>query len=292
MFVDTGLRLATAEVTPNGGAAPGGLGAASVALALDPSGLTTSLRSFADIGSGERLLLNFNVDTAFTCATFGATLEFQLVSLPINATLLTSAATSGKTLTITGLTVPAATDVVTVAGHGLPLGTPVYFSAGAGGTGLAQNTIYYTVPVDANTFKLAASLANALAGTTIDQTVADFAAATLVFIPTIHAASGLLPLYNVGTPTNQGPLRLRTQFQIPIRPLATLLPKQALPAGQTVSQPLGGGPVLGLIAANAQRFYYLRYVPSATITAGAVTCDLVLDAGDALKHYPSGFAVI
>ena len=54
MITDNGLRLATAEVTPNGGAAPGGLGAASVTLDLDASGVTTLGRAFADIGGGQR----------------------------------------------------------------------------------------------------------------------------------------------------------------------------------------------------------------------------------------------
>ena len=103
MYTDNGLRLATAEVTPNAGASPGGLGAASVTLGLDLSGLTQNLRAANDPGGGQRLQLSVNVTTTVTSATFASTLELQLVSIPIVATLLTNATTSGKTLTITGL---------------------------------------------------------------------------------------------------------------------------------------------------------------------------------------------
>lgn len=297
MITDNGLRLATAEVTPNGGASPGGLGAASVSLALDESGLTTRIRTFRDIGAGQTISLAFNVTTAFTCSTFGATLEFQLVSLPIAASLLTNATTSGKALWLNSVPLdiadgdPDLADTLTIVGHGLPLGTPIHLSNLVTTTGVATSTIYYVVPTTADRFKLATSLANAIAGTTIDLQTGD-GTATVNFIPTIHGASGLLPLYNAGVPTNQGPLRAGTRFHVPIRPHATLTPERSLPGGQTLSMPRGAGPTSGLIAANAQRYYYLRYVPSHTITAGAVTCDLVLDAGNALNYLPIGTEVV
>ena len=292
MIPDKGLRLAAAEAvnTVNGGAAPGGLGPASVTLNLDPSGQTLLHRTFANIGGGERLLLNFNVDTAFTCGTFGATLEFRLVSLPINASLLTNATTAGKQLLIDDLPIVAATDSFTLANHGLPVGAPVFLSQITTTTGISTNTIYYTVPITSGAFGLATSLANAIAGTLI--TLTTNGSADVNFIPTCHASSGTLPLYNVGDPTNQGPLRLRTQFQLPIRPLATRTPKSQIPGGQVQTSPLGAGSTDGLIAANAQRYYYLHYIPSHTITAGAVTCDIVLDAGDSLQFYPNAYEVI
>jgi hypothetical protein len=292
MFTDNGLRLATAEVVPNAGASPGGLGAASVTLALDLSGFTQNLRTLNDIGAGENLRLNINVTTAVTSGTFASTLELQLVSLPILASLLTNATTSGKTLTITGLSVPAATDVVTIANHGLPLGTPFYFSAGSGGSGTNLNTIYYAVPQTSSTFKFAASLANAIAGTTVDQITADFTGATMNFLPTVHATTGtqLKDLFVLGA-----------RLVVPIMPLPSMTPYQALPTGQTLTAPLGTSPLAtpatgiagsGGLTANAQRYYYLRYIPSATITAGAFTVDILPDAvGDGLKFYASGMVI-
>lgn len=59
--------------------------------------------------------------------------------------------------------------VVTEAGHGLATGNIVYFTTtGALPTGLSANTRYWAIVVDANTFRLATTLANALAGTAIN----------------------------------------------------------------------------------------------------------------------------
>lgn len=299
MITDNGLRLATAEVTPNQGQAPGGLGEASVNLALDASGVTTQGRAFADIGGGQRLALAFNVTTAFTCATFGATLELQLVSLPLLASLLTDGSGGASDGKLLSSVIPGtvATDLFTLAAHNLPVGTPVYITALSTVTGPALNTIYYVIPTGVDTFQIAASLADALAGTEVALGGTN-GNVTFSFIPTIHASTGLLPLYNAGVPTNQGPLSVSgIRFQVPLRPLAVLTPQQGpltiggTATGQTIKQPLGAGPhvtaTTALIAGNAQRYYYLRYVPSNTITAGAITCDLVVDAGHALPHYPS-----
>lgn len=59
--------------------------------------------------------------------------------------------------------------VVTRSSHGLFTGQQVYLTTtGALPTGLAANTNYWVIRVDANTFRLATSLANALAGTAIN----------------------------------------------------------------------------------------------------------------------------
>lgn len=301
MYTDNGLRLATAEVTPNGGASPGGLGAASVTLGLDLSGTTQNLRTFLDPGDGKQLGLNINVTTGVTCGTFGATLELQLVSIPIVATLLSNATTSGKTLTITGVVTDSTADTFTINGHGLPLGTPFFITALATTTGISNSTLYYAVPTTANAFKAATSLANAVAGTTIDLLTGN-GTATVNFIPTIHATTGSLPIWNAGVPTNQGPLSVAgARVFAPMLPMSFLTGGQYLPTGQTLTQPLGSTPVTtaatGIVggggpATVANRYFYLRYLPSATITAGAFTIDIVENAGiGALKAYPSGMTI-
>ncbi len=65
-----------------------------------------------------------------------------------------------------------ATDVFTKAAHGLSTGMSVVFSTGSNKTvgGLTHGTTYYAIPINANTFKLASSAANAIAGTAIDLT--------------------------------------------------------------------------------------------------------------------------
>jgi hypothetical protein len=65
----------------------------------------------------------------------------------------------------------AAPCVVTKALHGLYLGEQVNFTTtGALPTGLVAGTTYYTVPIDDNTFSLATTYANAIAGTKITTT--------------------------------------------------------------------------------------------------------------------------
>lgn len=58
--------------------------------------------------------------------------------------------------------------VFTLNNHNLQLGDPVYLTTtGALPTGLTANTTYYAIPINANTFNLATTLANAIAGTKI-----------------------------------------------------------------------------------------------------------------------------
>lgn len=305
MITDQGLRLATAEATPHAGA--GGISGASAALALDPGGITEMFRNFNDIGAGRVLMLNFNVDVSFTATNvvFPETMEFQLISLPVpggDATL-SPGTTSGKQML--KLLVPAdiadadpdLADTFNIVGHGLPLGAPFFITTIAGTlAGVVEDVIYYAVPTTADHFQAATSLANALAGTTIDLITSDDTV-TINYIPTIHASSGGMQMFD--DPSDLSPLQAETQFQVPVRPLVGPSTKLLLPTSQATTpvegeleQPVGAGPGANLIGGNSQRFYYLRYVPSATITAGAITCDLVIEAGDALKFYGSGFKVI
>lgn len=63
----------------------------------------------------------------------------------------------------------ASPGVVTWANHNLSVGTPVIFTTtGALPTGITADTTYYAIPVNANTFQIATSFANALAGTAVN----------------------------------------------------------------------------------------------------------------------------
>lgn len=70
----------------------------------------------------------------------------------------------------TTFTATAATDVCASTAHGLLTGDQVVVSNSGGGlpTGLSASTYYYVIKIDADSFKLASSLANAVAGTAID----------------------------------------------------------------------------------------------------------------------------
>lgn len=78
----------------------------------------------------------------------------------------------------------ASPGVVTLSSHGLATGDGVYLTTtGALPTGLSANTRYWVIRLDANTFSLATSLANALAGTGINTSVSQSGVHTCVLAP-------------------------------------------------------------------------------------------------------------
>ena len=80
--------------------------------------------------------------------------------------------TAPVSLTIPTTDVSIANDTITSANHRLLTGTKLtYLKVGATAiTGLTDNTAYFIIVVDGDTFKLASSLANAQAGTAINLT--------------------------------------------------------------------------------------------------------------------------
>lgn len=78
----------------------------------------------------------------------------------------------------------AAPGVVTLTSHGLSTGDSVYLTTtGALPTGLTANTRYWVTKIDANTFKLATSLANALVSTNITTSGSQSGTHTSVLTP-------------------------------------------------------------------------------------------------------------
>jgi hypothetical protein len=84
----------------------------------------------------------------------------------------TATVSAPASLTIATTAVSTTADTITSVGHKLLTGTKLtYLKVGATAiTGLTDATAYYTIVVDADTFKLATSLVNAQAGTAIDLT--------------------------------------------------------------------------------------------------------------------------
>lgn len=232
------------------------------------------------------------IGTAFTQSVL-TTLEFRLVSVPILPTSLTSATTSGKTLGISA-SITYADDLITVAsGLNLPLGLPVYFTGTQGATTtLLVNTVYFLIPISATTYKVATSLANALAGNVVNAGGAD-ATWIMNFIPFIHATTG---------PISSAFLGAGARFVACVQPYANgPTGKLYLNAGQTVPQPLGstfmpgvvgtgGGPSTTQIITPG-RYLCLHVVPSATLSSGTYTVDLCLNSQSAQRHWQSGFEV-
>jgi hypothetical protein len=85
----------------------------------------------------------------------------------------------------------ADTDICTAAAHGFPTGLKGQASNSGGDlpTGLAAVTDYFVISTGTNTFKLAASLVDALAGTAVDIT--DAGTGTHTFTPTALAGANV-----------------------------------------------------------------------------------------------------
>jgi hypothetical protein len=84
------------------------------------------------------------------------------------ANLLFGGADTGAVNATVTITI-ATPGVVTWTNHSLSTGTPVVFTTtGALPTGITAGTTYYVIAVDASTFQIATTLANALAGTAVN----------------------------------------------------------------------------------------------------------------------------
>lgn len=121
-----------------------------------------------------------------------------------NAAAVTTAYQNATAKTFNGGTaVNVTTNLFTVTAHGFVTGQKVIYSNGGGTsiTGITTATNYYVIKVSANTFKLATTLVNAIAGTAIDITVVGVGAAhTLTasgFATTLLNANSLTEVYQL-----------------------------------------------------------------------------------------------
>jgi hypothetical protein len=115
----------------------------------------------------------FGVDNTEMTAGGDNTVNIALVQGGAGYVEVPAIAIAAQTvLTIATTAVSTANGTITATAHKLLTGTKLTYSAASSTVlgGLTDATAYYVVYVDANTFKLASSLANAQAGTTITLT--------------------------------------------------------------------------------------------------------------------------
>lgn len=104
----------------------------------------------------------------------------QAVSRAIYSALFSGIVPSLGTVTIA----IASPGVVSLTAHGFLTGDMIYLTTtGALPTGLTANTVYYVIYVDANSFRLATSNANALAGTAINTSGTQSGTHTMLACP-------------------------------------------------------------------------------------------------------------
>lgn len=189
---------------------------------------------------------------------------FQVSATPGGSAVnITAAGTGPHTYTLTpslafvDANVTTGTDQIAITDHQFAPGTlcTVANVGGALPTGLAASTHYYVHVVNANAIKLSTTPA----GTPVDITAAAGGGAhILTWVPQILAR--------------------------------TTVPLGRLAAGHAVAmrvQPLPDSP-----HSPRHRYWRARITPSATLTAGKVFVDLVLNAPSPRLFYPSGFSVL
>ena len=117
----------------------------------------------------------------------GKSVKQQKISFTANST---NVSTSNNTITITG--------------HGLATGDPVYYYAASNVIGgLSNSQIYYVISVDANNIKLATSSSNATAGTAINLTSAPGSNTTQFIYQGVNINNNFLFIDNHGFKTGQ-----------------------------------------------------------------------------------------
>jgi hypothetical protein len=137
-------------------------GTDNIRLAAGTDGFALTASSGADSGLAYASVLTNPMTAVGDVIVGGSSGTASRVPSALLGDVTGSAATATVTITI------ATPGVVSLTAHGLLTGAKIILTTtGALPTGLSANTTYWVIRVDANTFQLATSLANAIAGTAI-----------------------------------------------------------------------------------------------------------------------------
>ena len=165
--------------------------------------------------------------------------------------------------TIATSMVSTANETITQTAHGMRTGTKLTYQDGSGTAlaGLTDNTAYYVIYLTADTFKLATSLSNAAAGTTINLTgtgnnaqtfqgdtatataTVTTGAVTSVAVATVGSDYQSDPAVTVAAPTGSGSLNLTSSSVLIVADDEIVVPAAmyaAISTGEAVTYTQGG----------------------------------------------------
>lgn len=126
--------------------------------------LRPKLQVFAPNGLQAGVTVN-SVNTTNKSAVLSSPATATVVQSPIQTF---TALASTRVVSLTGVTISAATDIATKVGHGLFTGDSVTLTTITNGAGLKPGSVYYVIRLDDNNFKLAISPADAEFGNAIN----------------------------------------------------------------------------------------------------------------------------
>ena len=182
-------------------------------------------------------------------ATYNGSAPAVTVTAPVIRTIATSMVTIGA-------------ESITQTAHGMRTGTKLTYQDGSGTAlaGLTDNTAYYVIYLTADTFKLATSLSNANAGTTINLTgtgnnaqtfqgdtatataTVTTGAVTSVAVATVGSDYQTTPAVTVAAPTGSGSLDLTSSSVLVVADDEIVVPSAmyaAISTGEAVTYTQG-----------------------------------------------------
>ena len=141
--------------------------AAGTAVSFSGASVTAAVTTIASgqaytiVALGDTTQAQWNTAAGTTGVTYAVGDTFTYAAAGVGTGVVLNATTGGA--------IPG-TDVITKLAHGLTTGQAVQYSRGTGTAieGLDEGKFYYVIRVNANSFKLAATLANANAGTAVN----------------------------------------------------------------------------------------------------------------------------
>lgn len=190
----------------------------------------------------------------------------------LEAPAITVAAPAAVTIATTAVSTTA--DTITVTNHGILTGTKLTYSAASGTVlgGLTDATAYYAIFVDANTLKVASSLANAQAGTAIDLSGTGNSSQTFTGDTATATATVSGGAVNAITVTGVGSAYLT------VPAVTVALPKRTIPtASITASTDTIAYTTHGLVAGEAVKYFNGGGTTATGLTSG--TTYYVANAG-------------
>jgi hypothetical protein len=193
-----GAGAITAATTVLGANEPTGAIWAAIPAAQKAQTTITAAQTNAQVAAAVETVFDGLTDVPFTSVTtlnaiaLTSTVRGNLIDAAVKNKSDSTAGTITAANTTQGIdsAVNVTDDTLTLSAHGYTTGLKGQVSISGGGTlptGLSASTDYFVIVVDANTVKLATSLANALAGTAIDIEDQGTADKTVTFTPTALA---------------------------------------------------------------------------------------------------------
>lgn len=214
-----------------------------------------------EIGSANGALHALVTVTVAAVGSAGDTVEFQIIAIP--QTTLAALATDQTVNT----PVFASNWFTTVAAHGHDTGTPVVFTGADLPNGINANQVYFIISVDANTFQVATTFANALAGTAVTFSDNGTGTQTMTVQPIVLGTSGAIPVPY---------LQIGTQLMVPL----TNPPQLA-----------GGGAAPTPFNLPSYDYLFAKYVEGGTVTAGKWRVEFITGV-QMQAYHASGFSLV